>query len=404
MSLKKIALYHLTPFFLALGLVVLSIQLIAPNAKSGDQITYKFIRTNEVSQRGVLANYVDGDQAETNLIASLKNKQQLTLFGSSEFAETLYGSYYFLPDSLGIPTLGIGHAHHQELSILCELLAAKKYLKGSKVCIFISPGWFTNDTPDLDGGTNIEAFIEFVPPHFLSNVAYDKSIDKKYRLHIGHYIDRNYSKINGVSKSMDRLRDEYLKTTKDLYGNAQIQLKKKIYGTETPLAMIYKYQVSKGSVAKTTKWNNWDAVSQKALTDFKKASSHNNLHILDDYYTEYLVDENGKVELSPVEKLDYKNCREYKDFQLLIQLLKENEVECSFVIQPLNPHFYTHLDRYKPLWTSVEKTLNENQFPYLNLFVYNKESYDSGTLRDVMHLGDYGWMKVNKFLKSTYYE
>lgn len=403
--MKRIAQYHLAPFIAAIGLVVLFIQITSPGAERAKITTNKTISGEQMRQRGVLTNYAYGDQSEIDLIASLKNKDQLTLFGSSEFADTPYGSYNFLPDSLGIQTMGVGHAHHQELSIICELLAAKKYLKGSKICIFLSPGWFTNDTPELDGGTNIEAFLEFVPPHFLSNIAYDKSIDKKYRVHIGAFIDRNYDKINSPSKSMERLREEFLKPKNSNLRNMQVNLKNKIYGTETPLATIYNYSVSMNPKKLTSHWNNnWEAVLERTLNEFKAESSKNDLHVYDEYYQKFLPKENGKVVFPTIDPLDLKNCREFKDFKLLLELLKENEVECSFVIQPLNPYYYKHIENYKELWTSVESMLNANKFPYLNLFVYNKKDYDSGTLRDVMHLGDYGWTKVNRFLNSIYHE
>jgi len=38
------------------------------------------------------------------------------------------------------------------------------------------------------------------------------------------------------------------------------------------------------------------------------------------------------------------------------------------------------------------------------MYAPTKEAYDPGVLKDVMHLGDYGWMKINYFLDSLYYE
>lgn len=405
MLLKKIALYHLAPLAVAIGLVALFIQITSPGADQAYTVKSKTISGEQMRQSGILMNYADGEQSEIDLIASLKNKNQLTLFGSSEFTNTPYGSYNFLPDSLGIQTLGVGHAHHQELSILCELLAAKKYLKGSKICVFLSPGWFTNDTPELDGGTNIEAFLEFVPPHFLSNIAYDKSIAQKYRSHIGEFINRNYNKINSPSKSMKLLKEEYLKPSNSALRNMQISMENKIYGTKNPLAAIYTYNVSMNPGKLTAHWNkNWDDALERTQNEFKKKSVNNDLHVSDEYYQKFLLQKNGKVIFPAIEPLDLKNCREFKDFKLLLELLKENEVECSFVIQPLNPYYYRNIENYNELWTSVEALLNANKVPYLNLFADNREEYDSGTLQDVMHLGDYGWMKVNRFLYATYYE
>ena len=36
------------------------------------------------------------------------------------------------------------------------------------------------------------------------------------------------------------------------------------------------------------------------------------------------------------------------------------------------------------------------------MFVTKKQDYEPGTLNDIMHIGDYGWMRVNEFLVKTY--
>lgn len=111
------------------------------------------IKTPAVESRGRYVNCQD-IKAQIEFIGSLKNKSGLTLLGSSEFSDSPYSPYYFLPDSIGIPTIAIGHAYHQNLSIACELLAAGDALEGANVCIILSPGWFQTD------GTNIQAFLE----------------------------------------------------------------------------------------------------------------------------------------------------------------------------------------------------------------------------------------------------
>ena len=52
----------------------------------------------------------------------------------------------------------------------------------------------------------------------------------------------------------------------------------------------------------------------------------------------------------------------------------------------------------------VERDIAGYGFPSLNMYVPKKEDYQPATLKDVMHLGDYGWMTINEFLMETYHE
>ena len=92
------------------------------------------------------------------------------------------------------------------------------------------------------------------------------------------------------------------------------------------------------------------------------------------------------------------------DFRMLVKYLKYKNADCSFIFQPLNPYYYPALDSLNKLTDTITNILARNKIPYLNMFVLDRESYEPGTLNDVMHLGDYGWMKINYFLDSLYYE
>ena len=97
------------------------------------------------------------------------------------------------------------------------------------------------------------------------------------------------------------------------------------------------------------------------------------------------------------------NSQEFKDFSLLLDLLEKNNADVSIVIQNLNPYHYSPLDRFNPTLNKIISLLNEKNVPFLNMFTPNKKEYIPGTLNDVMHTGDLGWLKINKFLVDTYY-
>ena len=50
---------------------------------------------------------------------------------------------------------------------------------------------------------------------------------------------------------------------------------------------------------------------------------------------------------------------------------------------------------------AVKRYIHQNNFTYFDMFVSDSKKYDPGVLTDIMHLGDYGWMKINEFLYAS---
>ncbi|MDG1347121.1 MAG: D-alanyl-lipoteichoic acid biosynthesis protein DltD, partial [Crocinitomicaceae bacterium] len=61
-----------------------------------------------------------------------------------------------------------------------------------------------------------------------------------------------------------------------------------------------------------------------------------------------------------------------------------------------------NLEEMNPIIRSIINELENADFPYLNMFTSRKGDYQPGSLNDVMHLGDYGWLQVNEFIYNTY--
>lgn len=389
--LRKVLIYHLIPFTIAcLGVFF----LLDYSSILGQKKTI-IIAGTQTKIRGYDPNLLAGDSAEINYFSSIKNKQQLTLFGSSEFSSTPYCSHYFLPDSLGIKSYGLGHAYHQNLSILCELLAADEYLENSKICIILSLGWFNTK------GTNTSAFIEFVRPNLLQKIINNPTIDLKHKQYIGQYINEHKNEISALSNEMKVLESCYLTQQSNFLNKLKNSALEKIQGTQNH-ELKYETQLSSNQLPFTT--IDYAEISTRLQKEFVESITSNSIYVYDEYYNRYLVEEDGKEKHGNVEPFELENNQELNDFRQLIQYLKSKNTDCSFVIQPVNPYYYDHVENYNPLCDTLTSLLEKNNFPYLNLHVSNKEDYEPGILKDVMHLGDYGWMKVNYFLDSLYHE
>jgi len=397
--IKKLFLFHLVPFTLAGLLICGALIWISACTATYCGSTY-IISGEQVRTKGVYDNLIYGDQAELDFIASLKNKNQLTIFGSSEFTDAPLCSYNFLPDSLGIQSLGIGHAHHQCFSILCELLAASEYVAKSKICIVLSPSWFHTY------GTNTEAFAEFVRPHFIEKIVHEKSIDNKYKIAIGKYIHEHRNEFTGISNGMAFLKDEYCLAEGNWLDFINASLHKKLvsmHQNSFPIQNII-YQPK----LKNMERKEWVADKNKTMQGlqqtFLASITTNKLYVNDEYYNLYVKDADGIEAIGEIKEIDFDNNQELEDFKLLVDLLVKKNANCSFVIQPINPYYYQYADRNIPLIDTLTKILDKHNLPYLNMYAPTKEAYDPGVLKDVMHLGDYGWMKINYFLDSLYYE
>lgn len=388
-TLKKIQFHALAialATILSICIVEFFFQTFGKTNKKTTIITGK-----QTLSRGTQANYLSGVQAEIEWISALKNKENIILLGSSEFGTFPRSSYLELPDSLNIPCVGFGHAFHQSFSMYCQVLAGREYLKDSKICVIFSPSWLETE------GTNVEAFLEFVPTNFLRKIIHDDKISRTHKDEIGEYIYRNDDLIENPNHILKLYKSAYL--TKDVPF-----LKDKFELFKNNISSV-SYEVKPLALKSSKKSLPLDYPKQMQNTknEFVKSVKTNQIFVSDDYFTEYVLNKKtGKIGNGNVSKMDYLNCQEMKDFLILIQTLKYYKADVSIIIQPINNFHYRGTENLNPAIKSIEKELKSRNIPYLNLFAYSKAEFEPAVLNDIMHLGNYGWMKVNHFLIEKY--
>lgn len=379
--------FHFVPIIFGVLLTVACLYFFDKRLNE-KEIKTELITGTQKMLRGANANCIGGIQPEIELAGSLQNPASITIFGSSELGVFPYSPYFFLPDSLQIPTVAFGHAHHQSFAMFCELLAMQKQLKNTKICILISPGWFETK------GTNIEAFLEFVRPNFLKSIVHNNKIPESYKMEIGRYISKNINLIEEPNSTILYFEKLYKTKSFSLFNG----IVKKLNGGDQ---ITYSVTTAKNTLANPISVD-WKTCRNRIQKGFIASVKTNKMYISDEYYTKYLLDENKSYKRGSTNIFDVSTNRELADLKLLVELLKRYKCDASFVIQPLNPYHYDGLENFNEIIPSVVEIIKQNDFPYMNMFVTKKEDYEPGTLTDVMHLGDYGWMKINEFLVNTY--
>jgi poly-D-alanine transfer protein DltD len=387
--MKKIVWFHLVPLSLAcLTLFFLYEPLLGLYRANSHTLIPEYSSTELTGETRFLTNYNQSYTNELLVARSLVRPKQLTLFGSSELysgvGESL--SSNFLPDSLGAPILAIGHGFHELFAIYCELLYFSPYLSHSKINIVLSPGWFQDGK-----GTLPQSFIEFVPPHFITRIVHDTTISEDHKQYLAHTVAQNYE----GELAGNRLEYKYLSA-----------LAHNIPKTETlKNALIQKHTLKVSNdqppvELKSPKWAQW---LRQAETNSLKTL--NQYFIDSTYFRKYTSDKSGNIWKMKVNPVPSQNNQEFEDLKMIVKLLKEHNCEVSFVMQPLNPYYYEHIDNFGPIMDSISQLMKKEGLEenYLNLFVTDPKNYQPGILRDVMHFSDFGWMTVNKFLYERHF-
>jgi len=397
--LKKVFIKNIIPLIISLtfGYYIYTKYLITINTNNKQTEISKINKNKTYS----FINYKK-DNALISIISALKSKNTVLLIGSSELRTkpTKYNArpdLFFEKNKKKISVVAIGHDGNQCLSIYTQLLALNNYIKNAKISIIISTGWFEGHCAY---GTSLDRFLEYNNEKFIRKIYNDTTIPNKFKNYLSKYIYNNY---NDLIFPSILYKDIICKYKSDIFIGNKI--------TMLPLLEYYKYNNDNDTISLINeelifnydiKLNNnnkinWDSL----LTNSKKyqdsISTNNTWGISNDYYETRI---NGHISYEKINNID-RNI-ELKDFKMLLKLFKYYKVKASFIIQPLNPFAYGNLKDYKPIINEITNEIDKNGYPYKNMFVYDTLKYEKGTLTDIMHFGEYGWFKVDKFLIDTY--
>lgn len=395
--MKKFFSYHIVPIAIALvvvgvGIWLLSLAKISPTPLTPELISISY---DLDASRGLASNLIS-EENQTKLYSSFKNNH-LTIFGSSEFDGSPFAPYHFLPDSAGFSVFGVGQGYHQSLSILIECLAFADEIEGKSICLVLSPGWFESN------GTNPSAFIKSANSNFLNRIILNPNLPKKYKEYLGKYVFDHESEMASLSYQMEFLKIKYQENLPLTFSSFFPKLKQKIKEV-VPVGYVFDTVVYQtfNTIKKDTsnrKIIDYNALENSVQRLFIASITNNSIFVNNGYYDSYLRDKSK----AKMEGIIVPN-KELEDLEILVQFLTEKKVKLSFIMQPLSPYYFDNLEALNPILTEITKLTESYSVPFLNLYVTQESDYEPGTLTDIMHTGDYGWLKINKFLDSLYHE
>lgn len=320
-------------------------------------------------------------------ISDALDGKAVVLFGSSELTgdvETM--PYKFIPRQLGIPTLGYGHAHFQSLGIFGLLNATKESLNHkSKVVVLISPGWFT------EGGMPSQAFLEHMQPELLVKAYSDPKARAVFQGYIGKHVNEFESPNEYIKAFLPQSKIKAIKRFSMMKYQESVN---DIY-----LKKVGLLNMNEKSVEKIFSIN-WSSMENNAKNIELSKMTNNKLYVRDDYYTKYLKD-NYPYGGASYFKEDVTVSPEYSHLKELIDLLKSKNTRALFVMQCVNPYVYKDSSKAKVISLRVRKMVIDSGMKFYDLSDFE---YQPGILRDTMHLGELGFLKIDKEILEYYLE
>ena len=352
----------------------------------------------ELNQNNIIKYYENIPKVKNGISESIKKSNKLlfalesgtvVLFGSSELTNTKhkYIPVNFFNKELAMPLVQNGHEGHQCFVILSQLSAYsnEKVKKNARVVIFLSPGWFTGGFAE---GTSIPNFLEYMTSDIMYRLYYQSDVNEYFKNLISKYVEKNINKIK-LPPCIYRYASNY-RYKKSL--TTECSIEKAIFESVKITPKVYK----------PVAYNIPQLDYNKIIKDAKKVtkpSTNNSFGVYNEYYSKYIEPSIKKGDFPYTIKTPpslYEN-QEFQDFLNLLKILKEYKIKPLFLMQDLNPYIYVeNRDSMQNILFAIKKKITEYGYGYLDMWTYNKSNYEMGTLTDVMHTGELGWIKIDK--------
>ena len=313
---------------------------------------------------------------------------KIVVFGSSELV--LYPNQKFLPQNyfnndLNLPLRVQGNEGQQDFVIMAQLAACDNDIvrQNARVVVLLSPSWFTGSN---DNGLIMPKFLEYMYSGMMNKLYFQSETDDKYRNLVSDYIQKNISLIkdpNFIYKfPLDILENDYLDNV----------IKKNL------IEAFDSKDINPQIVTYINPKLDYDSLKIEA-NSVALPTSNNIYGINNEYYTKYIEPQIRKrnFPFSIVVPPELDKNQEYQDFLTLLDFFKSYKIKPLFVMQNLNPYvFEKNRDEANELMLNIKSKVLEHGFEYLDMWSYKKEDYQIGSMTDIVHMGELGWITVDK--------
>ena len=352
--------------------------------------------TSSVIKGTYIGTIGEANHATANMLAlgsALASGKTLVILGSSELVDRKLpgkraGSfqsnipYNFFPQVLHIPVFAYGRGYFELLGIYGLLAANRTALSPqTKLVLLISPGWFR-------GEMAVSAFVE----HFKPQVMLPLYIDPDARHVISQYIKSHFAEFKDPSLLMKAFisNSDHLM---EVAGSEEVLFSlfaKTLKRLFESLSSVHQPNLQASSSLTSSEWKR---LEEKGAQTEMAMMQHNKLWVRDE-----------SLKNLPPEGTNYfpehmDPGRELAMLKAALCLLQSQKVHALVIMQTLNPLVYK--DNLDIIADKVAALSQATGMSYYD--VREGEQYKPGMLRDAVHPGELGWVKINRQIAEYWY-
>ncbi|WMD20559.1 D-alanyl-lipoteichoic acid biosynthesis protein DltD [Achromobacter seleniivolatilans] len=306
---------------------------------------------------------------------ALRTGDRLVILGSSELTsnDLRFVPYRYLADELQMPVLAYGHSGFQSLGMQLVLAALAEDLSpASRVVVMLSPGWF-----DGDGGLGADEFKEHANP----------------------LLPRLLKQPEGRAELTRWLNDKGdASVIWSMIGEQAYVFRQRLVDLWAPAYAATAPEREREGPAAAARVVDWDELANQAQSAEQSLMTGNRYAVRDEFFNKYLraIPEGGKTAYLP-QPLTGRD--ELRELTALMALLHQHHVQALFVMQPLHPMVFKDLARFEPVQQQVAALCQRYAMQCMDMY---SAPFEIGMLRDVQHLGELGWLRVNQRIAEVF--
>lgn len=341
-----------------------------------------------------------GETAARNLLylsASLRRGQAVVVLGSSELEQRYGGGTYspelFFPAHHLAPVVTYGKPGFEALGMYGLLYALRPHLnKETRLVILLSPGWFsaTNMQPAIFNDNFNDSILQQL---YLSDdpreVFHDYLTD-----HQQDFTDMTPTQSLFLADPSNIIDWNFPRYFASLINTRAYAQREKL---DLYLAALEQPQDSPLFGTVHTQDIPWDLYQKMALQQEKALETNNDLWLRNNFYQNIVMRYPEKFRNYFPENMNPEP--EMNSLRLLLELLHRSKVNPLIVMLPVNNRVYGDLVRFNEIDVRITNLCREYGVQYVDMF---DEPLRQGILRDTIHPGGLGWLKIDNAIAGHF--
>jgi len=330
-----------------------------------------------------------------------KKSDNVLVLGSSELSSFNKAIVNYGNSNFNMYLLGRGYT--QCLQSTLALGAIENKVEMEKVVLILSPQWFEG-SQEMSSEIFASRFQKNTFNNFIKNskISYEtkqKVIEELKKLEVSDEMELD--KIN-------KYENAYLNY--NIIDRIYLSISDSISNTKQKIKLIdYLNEIKKNDIIvseTSVKFEdyNFEELLEKAEEQGIQACTNNIFEIDDNYYNTY-VKENEDNRKNSQANLNFNKEKEYEYLEMFLETCNQLGIEPLIVNVPVNGRWYDYIGVSKEKRDSYYNKIRSIVEKYdAKIADFSDCEYEKYFLRDIMHLGWKGWVKVDEEIYKYYYE